>query len=71
MVSVDRDPGDVLVAMRDKQDLPGKVLPIVEDVLAETCVDPRGVEIEITESLSIRDSDLTISRLSYFRSLGR
>jgi diguanylate cyclase (GGDEF)-like protein/PAS domain S-box-containing protein len=43
---------------------------LVEDVLAETCVDPRGVEIEITESLSIRDSDLTVSRLSYFRSLG-
>ncbi len=43
---------------------------LVEDVLAETSVDPHGVEIEITESLSIRDSDLTVSRLSYFRNLG-
>jgi diguanylate cyclase (GGDEF)-like protein/PAS domain S-box-containing protein len=43
---------------------------LIEDVLADTRADPRGVEVEITESLSMRDSDLTVSRLSYFRSLG-
>src|SRR5258708_4226249 len=43
---------------------------VVEDVIADSGADPRGVEIEITESLSMRDSDLTLSRLSYFRALG-
>ncbi len=43
---------------------------MVEDVLAETGVGAQSVDIEVTESLSVRDSDLTMGRLSHFRSIG-
>jgi diguanylate cyclase (GGDEF)-like protein/PAS domain S-box-containing protein len=43
---------------------------MVENVLSETQMDPAALEIEITESLSISDSDLTFGRLSHFRSMG-
>ncbi|HEY3054746.1 MAG TPA: EAL domain-containing protein [Thermoanaerobaculia bacterium] len=43
---------------------------MVEEVLAETHVEARSLDLEVTESLSIRDSDLTIGRLSHFRSMG-
>ena len=47
-----------------------KLTKMVEDVLAETGFDANRLELEITESLSIRDVDLTIGRLSHFRNLG-
>ncbi|MEO8033511.1 MAG: EAL domain-containing protein [Acidobacteriota bacterium] len=43
---------------------------MVETVLQQTGLDPRRLELEITESLSIRDVELTIGRLSHFRTLG-
>jgi diguanylate cyclase (GGDEF)-like protein/PAS domain S-box-containing protein len=43
---------------------------MVEEVLSETSVDAQSLDLELTESLSIRDSDLTIGRLSHFRSMG-
>lgn len=43
---------------------------IVEDALEEHDLDPSTIEIEITESLSMGESDLTIGRLSHFRSIG-
>jgi diguanylate cyclase (GGDEF)-like protein len=43
---------------------------IIEETLQQTELPPRALELEITESLSIRDSDLTVGRLSYFRTLG-
>ena len=43
---------------------------MVEEVLSETNVDARALDLEVTESLSIRDSDLTFGRLSHFRSMG-
>jgi len=43
---------------------------MVESVLEDTQLDASSLEIEITESLSIHDSDLTIGRLSHFRGLG-
>jgi diguanylate cyclase (GGDEF)-like protein/PAS domain S-box-containing protein len=43
---------------------------MVENVLEDTQLDASALEIEITESLSIRDSDMTIGRLSHFRGLG-
>ena len=46
------------------------MIRMVEGVLEETRFDPRYLDLEITESLSIRDSDLTIGRLSHFRALG-
>ncbi|HEX7149866.1 MAG TPA: EAL domain-containing protein [Thermoanaerobaculia bacterium] len=46
------------------------MIRMVEGVLEETQFDARRLDLEITESLSIRDSDLTIGRLSHFRSLG-
>lgn len=47
-----------------------KLTRMVETVIQQTELDPRRLELEITESLSIRDVDLTIGRLSHFRSLG-
>jgi diguanylate cyclase (GGDEF)-like protein/PAS domain S-box-containing protein len=47
-----------------------KLTKMVEDVLEETGFDAHRLELEITESLSIRDVDLTIGRLSHFRTLG-
>jgi EAL domain-containing protein (putative c-di-GMP-specific phosphodiesterase class I) len=47
-----------------------KLTKMVEDVLEETGFDANRLELEITESLSIRDVDLTIGRLSHFRNLG-
>ena len=44
--------------------------PMVESALDSTGLDPRALELEITESLSIRDSDLTIGRLTQMRNLG-
>jgi predicted signal transduction protein with EAL and GGDEF domain len=43
---------------------------MVESVLEDTQLDASSLELEITESLSIRDSDLTIGRLTHFRGLG-
>jgi len=43
---------------------------MVEAVLAETAVEARSIDLEVTESLSVRDSDLTIGRLAHFRSIG-
>jgi diguanylate cyclase (GGDEF)-like protein/PAS domain S-box-containing protein len=43
---------------------------MVEDVLSETHVDARALDLEVTESLSMRDSDLTFGRLSHFRAMG-
>ncbi|HSP33208.1 MAG TPA: GGDEF domain-containing phosphodiesterase, partial [Thermoanaerobaculia bacterium] len=43
---------------------------MVEDVLSETNVAAHSLDLEVTESLSVRDSDLTIGRLSHFRSMG-
>jgi EAL domain-containing protein (putative c-di-GMP-specific phosphodiesterase class I) len=47
-----------------------KLTRMVEEVLAETHVEARSLDLEVTESLSIRDSDLTIGRLLHFRSMG-
>ncbi len=47
-----------------------KLTQMVEQVLSETHVDARAFDLEITESLSVRDSDLTFGRLSHFRSMG-
>lgn len=47
-----------------------KLTHMVETVLRDTAFDPHWLELEITESLSIRDVDLTIGRLSHFRKLG-
>ncbi len=47
-----------------------KLTRMVEDVLSETHVDAQALDLEVTESLSIRDSDLTFGRLSHFRSMG-
>ncbi|HEX9161571.1 MAG TPA: EAL domain-containing protein [Thermoanaerobaculia bacterium] len=47
-----------------------KLTRMVEQVLAETHVNPKSLDLEVTESLSIRDSDLTFGRLSHFRSMG-
>ena len=47
-----------------------KLTRMVEEVLSETHVDARALDLEVTESLSIRDSDLTFGRLSHFRSMG-
>ncbi len=47
-----------------------KLTRMVERVLEETRMPPGLLELEITESLSIYDSDLTIGRLSHFRSMG-
>jgi diguanylate cyclase (GGDEF)-like protein/PAS domain S-box-containing protein len=60
----------ISVNLSQRQFQHDRLTRLVEDVLACTRADPRGVEVEITESLSMRDSDLTVSRLSYFRSLG-
>ena len=46
------------------------LVAMVEDVLSTTGLDPASLELEITESLSMRDSDLTIRRLSDFRQRG-
>jgi diguanylate cyclase (GGDEF)-like protein len=43
---------------------------VVEDALEEHDLDPSTIELEITESLSMGESDLTIGRLSHFRSMG-
>jgi polar amino acid transport system substrate-binding protein len=47
-----------------------KLTRMVEGVLQETGFDAHRLELEITESLSIRDVDLTVGRLSHFRKLG-
>jgi len=47
-----------------------KLTRMIEDVLTECAFDANRLELEITESLSIRDVDLTICRLSHFRSMG-
>jgi diguanylate cyclase (GGDEF)-like protein/PAS domain S-box-containing protein len=47
-----------------------KLTRMVERVLEETQMPAESLELEITESLSIYDSDLTIGRLSHFRSMG-
>lgn len=43
---------------------------LVEDTLAESGVDPRRLEIEVTESLFIRDSDAALSTLQRLKALG-
>jgi diguanylate cyclase (GGDEF)-like protein/PAS domain S-box-containing protein len=43
---------------------------IVERAIEESGIDASRLELEVTESLSMRDSDLTIGRLSHFRNLG-
>lgn len=47
-----------------------KLTRMVEQVLAETGVNARSLDLEVTESLSVRDSDLTMGRLSHFRKMG-
>jgi diguanylate cyclase (GGDEF)-like protein/PAS domain S-box-containing protein len=47
-----------------------KLTRMLETVVQQTRMNPRRLELEITESLSIRDVDLTIGRLSHFRTLG-
>jgi diguanylate cyclase (GGDEF)-like protein len=43
----------------------------VEDVIEATrCVDPRRIELEVTESVLISDADAIVQRLSVLRSLG-
>ena len=47
-----------------------RLTQLVETVLEETDLPPRLLELEITESLAMRDSDMTYGRLSHFRNLG-
>lgn len=47
-----------------------RLTAMVEEIVDETGIDPRALELEITESLSMRDSDLTVGRLSHFRAMG-
>ena len=43
---------------------------MIENVLTDTGLDPRCLDLEITESLAIRDTDMTIARMEHFRSRG-
>ncbi len=43
---------------------------LVERVLEETSLEPENLELEITESLAMKDGDYTFATLSYFRKLG-
>ncbi|MCU1229033.1 MAG: Diguanylate cyclase [Acidobacteria bacterium] len=47
-----------------------RLTAMVEEALDESDLDPRSLELELTESLSMRDSDLTVGRLSHFRAMG-
>jgi len=47
-----------------------RLTQLVETVLEETDLPSRLLELEITESLAMRDSDMTYGRLSHFRNLG-
>ena len=47
-----------------------RLTAVVEEALEESELDPRFLELEITESLSMRDSDLTVGRLTHFRAMG-
>src|SRR5205085_4354562 len=47
-----------------------RLTAVVEEALEESDLDPRFLELEITESLSMRDSDLTVGRLTHFRAMG-
>jgi EAL domain-containing protein (putative c-di-GMP-specific phosphodiesterase class I) len=47
-----------------------RLTAMVESAIEESDIPPQALELEITESLSMRDSDLTVGRLSHFRAMG-
>jgi EAL domain-containing protein (putative c-di-GMP-specific phosphodiesterase class I) len=48
----------------------GNFLALVESVLAETGLDPRRLELEVTEGLLLVDTDVTLAALGRLRALG-
>ena len=47
-----------------------KLIKIIENVLDETALDPEWLELEITESISMKDLDFTINTLHNFKDIG-
>jgi len=63
-------PVKISVNMSQAQFYCTDVIGTVTDVLAETGLDPKQLEIEVTETMAMQDIERTINVLGYIRSMG-
>jgi diguanylate cyclase (GGDEF)-like protein len=47
-----------------------RIVDVVEEALADSCIDPRRLELEITEGVLLQESESTMTALHRLRSLG-
>jgi diguanylate cyclase (GGDEF)-like protein len=64
------EPLTISVNLSARQFARPDLLQQIRQILAETQIDPRSVRLEITESVSMADSDRTVTVLSELRQLG-
>lgn len=64
------EPLKIAVNVSPAQIVDGNFAQLLEKTLYETGLDPRRLEIEVTESLFIRDSDAALATLQHLKALG-
>ena len=63
-------PVRVAVNLSAQQFVRGDLVSIVESILQETGLDPKWLDLELTESLTLDDSDVTIAAMRNLKHLG-
>ncbi|MCO4785339.1 MAG: EAL domain-containing protein [Marinomonas atlantica] len=63
-------PINVSVNLSGRQFLQHDLVDIVQDILTETKIDPKYLELELTESMLMSDAHETIKKLHAFREMG-